>query len=279
MTPALLQELTKCDVCIPVFHGPQGEDGMMGGVLDALCIPYVGCDYRTGAICMQKAWTKYVALSHNVPTAPFIEIDATTYRRDPEAFFDKVEERFAYPVWVKPVHLGSSIGVSRAANRQEMIQCAELALHYDETIIVEREIDGRQIEFSALGNEYVRLALPGEIINHGAFVAYDKKYGAGAMEIRVPAPITEIEKMVGYELAEKMYRACGCRGLARVDFFLDRKGHYWFNEINPFPGFTDTSAFPQMWTTSGMKMEQIVDEMIALALQRSRRLAEVRGKQ
>lgn len=279
MSPQILEELLKCDVCIPIFHGPQGEDGMIGGVLDALCIPYVGCDYRSGAICMQKAWTKYVALNHNVPTAPFIEIDAVDYRRDPETFLKKIEERFPYPVYVKPVHLGSSIGVSRATNREEVAKCAELALYYDDTILVEKEIDGRQIEFSVLGNEYIRIAMPGEIINHGAFVAYDKKYGAGAMEIRVPAPISETEKQIGYELAEKIYRACGCKGLARIDFFLDKEGHFWLNEINPFPGFTDTSAYPKMWTTSGMSLQKLTDELIALAFQRSRRLAEVRGKQ
>lgn len=276
MTPQVLQELLKCDLCIPVFHGPQGEDGMIGGLLDTLSIPYAGCDYRSGALCMQKAWTKYIALNHNVPTAPFIEIDAKTYRKNPEAF----KEKFSYPVFVKPVHLGSSIGVSRAENGEELLKSIDLALYYDDTFIIEKEIEGgRQIEFSIMGNEYIRIAPPGEIINHGAFVGYDKKYGSEAMEIVVPAQITEIEREIGKELAEKMYRACGCKGLARIDFFLDRDGYYWFNEINPFPGCTDTSAFPKCWAAAGVKMEQIVDELIALALHRNRRLAEVRGKQ
>lgn len=279
LSSEILQELVKCDVCIPVFHGPQGEDGMIGGLLDALCLPYVGCDYRSGAICMQKTWTKYAALLHEVPTAPFLEVDAVTYRRDPLAWIHKMEEKFPYPVWVKPVHLGSSIGVSRASNREELFRSIDLALHYDETFLVEKEIRGRQVEFSLLGNEYIQIALPGEIINHGSFVAYDKKYGASAMEIRVPAPISEVEKMVGYELAEKMYRACGCKGLARIDFFLDEKGHFWLNEINPFPGFTDTSAYPKMWTVTGKAMGQLTDEMITLAFHRNRRLSEVRGKQ
>ena len=271
LSPEILQELLKCDVCIPVFHGPHGEDGMIGALLDTLSIPYVGCDYRSGSVCMQKAWTKYVALNHNVPTTPFFEMDALNYKRDPEQVLRKIEERFPYPVWIKPVHLGSSIGVSRAMGPEDVAQSVELALQYDDTFIVEKEVEGRQIEFALLGNQYIQIALPGEIINHGAFVAYDKKYGAGAMEIQVPAQITEIEKQVGYELAERIYRACGCKGLARVDFFLDKKGHFWFNEINPFPGFTDTSAYPKMWTTSGMKPEKLVDEMIALAFQRSRK--------
>jgi D-alanine--D-alanine ligase len=128
-----------------------------------------------------------------------------------------------------------------------------------------------------LGNERIQIALPGEIVNDGAFVCYDKKYGAGAMEIRVPAKITEIERQIGYQLAETAYLACRCRGLARVDFFLDQKGYFWFNEINPFPGFTDTSAYPKMWAASGMAMHQIVDEMIVLAFQKRRK--QTRGKQ
>jgi D-alanine--D-alanine ligase len=159
--------------------------------------------------------------------------------------------------------------VSRVLNSDEVAKAAELALQYDDTFIVEKEIVGRQIEFSLLGNQYIQIALPGEIISHGDFVAYDKKYGAGAMEI-VPATLTHIEKQIGCELAEQMYRACGCKGLARVDFFLDQQGHFWFNEINPFPGFTDTSAYPKAWESTGMSSEKLIDEWIALAFHRSR---------
>ncbi len=277
--PSVWQELTRCDVCIPVFHGPQGEDGMMGAILDALSIPYVGCDYRSGALCMQKTWTKSVARSHSIPTAPFVEFDTFSYRREPNVCLEEVEEKLSYPLYVKPVHLGSSIGVSRARNREELIQSLELALSYDDTVIVEREIEGRQIEFSIVGNDYVKIAPPGEIMSQESFVGYDKKYGSSALEIRVPAPITESEMALGLELAEKMYRVAGCKGLARVDFFLDRQGQFWFNEINPFPGCTDTSAFPKSWAAIGYGMTQIVDELLALAFQRSRRLSQIRGKQ
>ncbi len=270
ISPEIVQELLKCDVCIPVFHGPQGEDGMIAALLETFGLPYVGCDYRTGAVCMQKGWTKEIVVHHHVPIVPFFEIDVQTYRKDPQVLLQKIEERFPYPVWIKPVHLGSSIGVRRASQASEVIECADYAFSYDDVVIVEKEIEGRQIEFSLLGNESIQVALPGEIINHGAFVAYDKKYGAGAMEIRVPAPITEIQKQIGCELAEKVYRACGCKGLARVDFFLDKEGCYWFNEINPFPGFTNTSAYPKMWFESGVSIPQLVDELIATAFHRNR---------
>jgi len=273
ISPAILEELSSCDVCIPIFHGPHGEDGMIAAVLDALHLPYVGCDYRSGAICMQKAWSKYAAIVHNVPTAPFVEIDTFGYRRDPHSFIAKIEQAFPYPVWVKPVHLGSSIGVNQAKNKEELLESIEKALYYDEKIIVEKEILGRQIEFAVLGNDYLQIA-PGEIVSHGAFVGYDKKYGASAMEFRAPAHLSEVEKMVGLELAETVYRACGCKGLARVDFFLDERGCFWFNEINPFPGFTNTSAYPQAWAAAGKSLPQIVDELIILAMQRARKTAE-----
>lgn len=268
MTPDILFDLLQCDAILPVLHGPHGEDGMISGFLETLQIPYAGCDYRAGSICMHKGWTKQVVLQRHVPIVPFFEWDR---RESLEALLHKIEEKFSYPVWIKPVHLGSSIGVHRAMNAEEARTAASRAFELDDVILVEQEIVGRQIEFAVLGNDFLQIAAPGEIINHGAFVAYDKKYGPGAMEIRVPAEISEVEKEIGFELAAKVYRACGCKGLARVDFFLDEQGFYWFNEINPFPGCTNTSAFPKMWSVSGMPMSEVVDELIALALHRSRK--------
>ena len=278
ISPQILTELLRCDVCIPVFHGPQGEDGMMQGLLDALFIPYVGCDYRGSALCMQKAWTKHVALLNNVPTAPYIEIDAATYRSNPHHFLKRIEEELTYPVWIKAVHLGSSLGVSRAAAPEDVPRAVEHSFSYDDAIIAEQEIDGRQIEFAVLGNEYIRVATPCEILNHGAFYDFDKKYGPQASGVDIPPKISEIEKEIGKELAEKVYRASGCKGLARVDFFLDRNGHYWLNEINPLPGFTATSGYPKMWEASGVDARALMDELIALALQRSRRQADIRRR-
>jgi UDP-N-acetylmuramate--alanine ligase len=278
ITPAILDELNQCDVCIPVFHGPQGEDGMIQGMLDALDLPYVGCDYRAGAVCMHKAWTKHVAMVNGVPTAPYIECDAATWRRYPERLMEKVDQNLTYPVWVKPVHLGSSIGVSRVVNREELREAAIRSFHYDDYLIVEQEVVGRQIEFAVLGNEYIRVGAPGEILNHGQFYDYEKKYGPQAMKTKTPADLTPLEVQVGKELAVRMYETCGCRGLARVDFFLDREGHYWLNEINPFPGFTGISLYPKMWEAEGLQQRELCNDLVALALQRHRRLAEIRGR-
>lgn len=274
----ILEQLSTCDVCIPVFHGPQGEDGMIGAVLDALHIPYAGCDYRSGVVSMQKIWSKQIVSHANIPVGPYLELKKCNFEKSD---IDRIEEMLPYPVWVKPAHLGSSIAVHRAKNREELIKFIDLAFLYDHVLILEKEIVGRQIEFGLIGNEYIQKAVPSEIVNNGAFISYDKKYGEDAMEVRAPAEISDNQKEIGYELAERVFRTLGCKGLARVDFFLDENGYYWFNEINPFPGFTETSAFPIMWAATGKDRKTINDEIIVLALQKQRRLNEVcrmRGK-
>ena len=274
----VLEELTRCQVCIPVFHGPQGEDGMMQGFLDALQIPYAGCDYRSGALCMHKGWTKHIAIMHSIPTPPFFEMNSREYRENPEAFHQKIAERLTFPIWLKPVHLGSSIGVGCARDLDEAKIKAEAAFHFDDTIIVEQHVEGRQIEFGVIGNDFLRIGPPCEILNHGAFVDYKGKYGAAAMPYAIPARLTETQAALGVDLAKRAYLAAGCKGLARVDFFIDENGHFWLNEINPFPGCTDTSAFPQLWAAGGVGMGQICDELVASAFHRTRRLEEIRGK-
>lgn len=277
MSDQVLAELLRSDVAIPVFHGPQGEDGMIQGLLDAFAIPYVGCDYRSAALCMQKAWTKHVARLHHVPTAPYLEIDAPTYRKNPALFLERIEEQISYPVWIKATHLGSSIGVSRAANPEEVPQAVEKAFAVDDVLIAEAEVEGRQIEFAVLGNEVIQMGEPCEIQNHGAFYDFDKKYGPEAIGVEIPAQLTPLERQIGEELAEKMYRAAGCKGLARIDFFLDKEGHFWLNEINPFPGFTQTSGYPKMWEARGLSQTALLNSLVVLALHRSRKLAQIRG--
>jgi D-alanine-D-alanine ligase/UDP-N-acetylmuramate--alanine ligase len=275
MPIAVIEELAKSEVCIPVFHGPQGEDGMTQGFFDTLHIPYAGCDYRSGALCMHKGWSKYAALMNKVPTPPFFEMDLKEYRENPEALLEKIDERLFYPVWIKPVHLGSSIGVGCAKSPSEVKSLAEAAFFYDDTIIVELHVEGRQIEFGVIGNEFVRVGPPCEILNQGAFVDYAGKYGPSAMPYAIPARISETEKEIGIELAKKIYVSFGCKGLARVDFFIDNDGYFWFNEINPFPGCTATSAFPKIWAAAGVDMAEVSDDLVALALHRTRRNAEI----
>jgi len=209
---------------------------------------------------MQKTWSKQIALGLNIPTAPFIEIDRNFQ-------ISEIEQRLSYPLWVKPVHLGSSIGVSRAGNREELISSIHKALQWDDRVLVETEVNGRQIEFSLLGNDFIRIAPSAELIDHGSFVSFDKKYGPKAIEIRVPAQISETEQAKGEEFAKKIYHAFRCQGLARIDFFLTDEGAFFFNEINPFPGFTETSAYPKSWGD----IPTLIDELMILALHKKRK--------
>lgn len=267
-SPQLIEELSSCDVCIPVFHGPRGEDGMIQGLLETLGVPYAGCDYRSSALCMHKGWTKQIALMNGIPTAPFFEWPISFWKERPEALLERIE---TYPVWIKAVHLGSSIGVKRAASPAEALEAAALAFSFDDTVIVEKEIVGREIEFAMLGNDRVRVGAPGEILSKGQFYDYKGKYGAAAMPTKTPAALTSLEVETGIDLARRVYRACGCAVLARIDFFLDQSGFYWLNEVNPFPGLTDTSAYPKMWEAAGVGWRELCNEWIILALQRHRK--------
>jgi UDP-N-acetylmuramate--alanine ligase len=278
MPISVIEELVKCEVCIPVFHGPQGEDGMIQGFLDTLQIPYAGCDYRSSALSMHKGWSKNAALMHNIPTPSFFEMDIKEYRENPEALLSKINARLSFPVWIKPVHLGSSIGVGCARDSSMVKSLADAAFFYDDCIIVEQHIEGRQIEFGVIGNEFLRVGPPCEILSQGAFVDYAGKYGPSAMPYAIPARISETESRIGIELAKKIYTAFGCKGLSRIDFFIDHDGCFWFNEINPFPGCTETSAFPKIWAAGGVDMGQVADDLVALAFHRTRRLGEIRGK-
>lgn len=278
LSTEVLEELTQCDVVIPVFHGQQGEDGMIQGLLDTLGLPYVGCDYRSSALCMHKGWSKHIARSIGVPTAAYVELDAVCYFKDPVGSLQKIEEGLPYPMWVKAVHLGSSLGVFRVAEPKDLASAVAAVFALDNALIAEKEMVGREVEFSLLGNEYIRVAQPGEIIKPVAFHQFDHKYGANASPIEVPAKLTETQRQIGESYAREMYLRAGCKGLARIDFFVDSQGHFWFNEINPFPGFTATSAYPLMWEATGLSVTELCDELLMLAFHKDRRLRMIRGR-
>lgn len=219
---------------------------------------------------MQKSWTKQIALCHEVPTSPFIEFNSARWRADSSALKELTAQKLSYPVWVKPVHLGSSIGVTRVEKEEDLDSAAALAFQYDDYLIVEQEIVGRQIEFAVLGNDDLRVGAAGEILNHGQFYDYERKYGPQSSKTQTPAALTPEEETRGKELALKMYEACGCRGLSRVDFFLDSSGTFWLNEINPMPGFTAISLYPKMWEAEGLTQRELMNELIILALHRHR---------
>jgi D-alanine--D-alanine ligase len=186
-----------------------------------------------------------------------------------------VDQIQSYPVWIKPVHLGSSIGVTRVTGPEGVHAAARLAFALDDVLIADKEVAGREIEFAVLGNEFIRVGPIVEVVKPDVFHSYEKKYGATASPFKIPAPLTESQIKIGKALAIEMFKLAGCKGLARIDFFLDNEGQFWMNEINPMPGFTKTSAYPQSWEVGGLSMRQLCNEFIILALQRTRRFREL----
>lgn len=266
----VIDKLLECDVLIPVLHGPLGEDGTIQGFFEILGKPYVGCDHRGSAIAMDKVICKKLALFHDLPTSPFIEIKSNQWRDNPQKFLDTIKKQLSFPLFVKPIHLGSTVGVKKVEQFDQLSQAIDTAFLYDTHILVENGIKGRELEFAVLGNQQVTTFPPGEIITKGQVYDYQGKYSVQSMPTTPKAEISKKLADEGMALAKKAYEITGCTGLARVDFFLDEQGKYWFNEVNPMPGFTHLSLYPQICAANGLSGNQLMEHFIRLALERYR---------
>ncbi len=265
----ILSALASCEVAIPVFHGPRGEDGMMGAFLEAMNIPYVGCDYMSGALCMHKGWLKHLALAKKIPTAPFLEVSLFDWKRRRQDILEEILASGLMPVYVKPCRLGSSIGVRKAPDAESLEKAIDNAFLYDSDLIIEKEVVGEQIEFSIRGHDWQDMGDVAQIRSQGEFYSYEKKYSPGSLT-QIPPHLPQEKIEEGKALALNMYRFAGCQGLARVDFFLSTDGQYYMNEINPFPGFTDFSAYPLSWKSRGIESISLMHELIISAFYRKR---------
>lgn len=278
MTPEVLHQLCECDVLIPVFHGPYGEDGTIQGFLEVLGKPYVGCDYRSASVCTDKVYAKQIMLSQGIPTKPFICVQAQEWEKSPQSVCQQIAGDLNLPVVVKPVHGGSSIGVCKVQFLKDLSQAIENAMAVDTHIMVEEAIEGRELEFAVVGNEQILVPPPGEVYSQGVIYSYGAKYQQGGIPVEVIAGLPPDKIREGQELAAAAYRTAGCSGFAGVDFFLDHQGDFWFVEINPVPGFTPTSLFAKIWEKKGVDTRMLIDQLIVLALQRKRWLDRVFGR-
>lgn len=269
----ILKHLLDCDVLFPVLHGTLGEDGTIQGFFETFNKAYVGCDYRSAAICMDKVATKKIAAYEGIATAPFVSFSKYEWDNKTMDIKKHIKENLCFPVYVKPIHLGSSVGVLKACNEEEMIHAIENAFRFDTDILIEKEILGREIEFSIIGNEEVTAFPPGEILRPaGQSYDYESKYGKNSVGVTATTSLPRQQVEEGCALVKKAYEVMGCRGMARIDTFLDNEGKFWLNEINPIPGFTKNSLYPQMCTHNGLESSHLVDKLIILALQRRRQL-------
>ena len=256
------------DVVFPVLHGENGEDGAMQGLLQLAGIPYVGPHVSASAVAMDKTLTKLVADQAGVQQAAWMLVRSNGLDHRMEQVLDQLEEKFRYPMFVKPAGTGSSVGVSKARDRQALQAALENAAKYDKKILVEEFIHGREVEVAVMGNDSPVASICGEIDSGADFYDYDAKYLTDTSVAYIPARISEeVEEQVR-DAAVRIYSAIGCQGLSRVDFFVTYEGErVVFNEINTLPGFTSISMYPKLFAASGIPGGQLIDELLKLALE------------
>jgi D-alanine-D-alanine ligase len=256
-------------VVLPLLHGPMGEDGTVQGLLELAGVPYVGAGVAASAICMDKGLSKRLLAAAGLAVAPWIEV-----RRHElgEGFQARVAGELGFPVFVKPANLGSSVGITRVPGPEGLEAALGEALRYDEYVVVEEAVGGREIEVAVIGDESPRASVPGEIAPSREFYDYEDKYVDGAASLVVPADIGAARTTEVQELAVRAYRTLRVDGMARVDFFLEEGGRgFLVNELNTIPGFTPVSMFPRLWEASGVPYAELVDELVQLAVERHRR--------
>ena len=258
----------KIDVVFPVLHGINGEDGAMQGLLQMAGIPYVGPHVAASAVSMDKTLTKLVMDHARIPQAAWLLVKNIELDNRMEDILTSVEQRFSYPVFVKPAGTGSSVGVSKASNRSALQEALINAGRYDEKILVEEFIDGKEIEVAVMGNASPVASVCGEIDSGAEFYDYDAKYITDTSVAYIPARISEQTAEQVRELAIRAYQVLGCQGLSRVDFFVTHRDEkIVFNEINTLPGFTSISMYPKLFAASGIAYEQLLDELLRLAME------------
>jgi D-alanine-D-alanine ligase len=264
------------DVIFPVLHGPYGEDGTMQGLLETAGVPYVGAGVLASAVGMDKAVFKAVLRDAGIPVAP----GAVVHTRDADALDAAcaVGEEHGWPVFVKPASLGSSIGISRVSSAAEMDAALNLAFQHDRKVVVEAAVDGVEVECGVLGNEDPLVSIPGEVQIAGDAEWYDfeTKYAQGRMDLIVPARISDESTAEVQAISKAVFQAIDCTGLARIDSFVTPEGKVVVNEVNTMPGFTATSAYAKLFEASGYSYNQIVDQLIQLAIDRHREQSELR---
>ncbi len=262
--------LSAADVVFPVLHGPYGEDGTIQGMLELAGIPYVGSGVLASAVGMDKVTMKKVFASHGLPQVEWLGLTRKEWDKDRNHWVREVETSLGYPCFVKPSNLGSSVGINKASNTEELTKALDEAARLDRRLIVEQAVDAREIEVSVLGNEEAKVSVPGEIVVAGhEFYDYEAKYTEGGMQLYAPAQVSGGTAMEIQRVARAAYAAIDAAGMARVDFFLERgTGRLFLNEINTIPGFTPTSVYPKLWAASGLSYEQLLERLIQLALER-----------
>lgn len=269
------------DMAFPALHGSFGEDGTIQGMFEMLGVPYVGCNVSASAVAMDKALTKQVMQAEGIPTAKFVVFTKADWQADNEAVLKKIQDTLVWPVFVKPVHLGSSIGIGKAKDAKTLAEKIEVALFYDHKVLVEEAVkEVMDVTCCLIGNENVRASLLQESVYSADLFDFEEKYlkdggaqtGKAENSLVIPARLDETTTEQIRETAKKVYRALGCAGIARVDFLYDKQSKkFYANEVNPLPG----TLYHHLWKASGLELSELLAELIRLAEENHRRRSEV----
>ncbi len=257
-------QILKPDVILPILHGTNGEDGTVQGLAQLLHIPIVGCDATSSAICMDKVLTKQLLAQAKLPIVPY----SVHYSAEKAPTFSELKSELGSPMFVKPSRLGSSVGISKATSEGELSTALKAAHQHDEKVLIEKAIKGRELEVAVLGGgKSTEVSGAGEIKPGADFYSYEAKYdGASQAKVIVPADLDEktVEKL--RELSRQAFEVLDCKGLARIDFFLQEDGEAYLNEVNTLPGFTNISMYPKLWRERGINYPELIEKLIKIAL-------------
>jgi D-alanine-D-alanine ligase len=265
------------DVVLPLLHGPYGEDGTVQGLLELADLPYVGSGVLGSAVAMDKIMMKRAFAGAGIATPRHL---AFRDGHDLAAFCDAAERELGLPCFVKPANMGSSVGVSKPGDRATLEAACALALTYDEWILAEEAVNGREIEVGVLGDDPPEVSVPGEVVPADEFYSYADKYETVAAELLAPAPLTDEQTREAQALGVRAFQACGCEAMARVDMFFEEQGRgFLVNEVNTIPGFTPYSMYPKLWELSGIPYRELIDRLVELALARHARRTRRAGRQ
>ncbi len=272
LSTASAHQVPALDIIFPVLHGTFGEDGTIQGVFEMANIPYVGCGVAASAIAMDKALAKQVFAAANIPQSPCLIFTRFQWQSSQTDLIDQIETTLGFPLFIKPANLGSSVGISKAHTREQLVDAMELALEFDHKLIVEASMENcHEVECAILGNHDPVASVVGEIIPGAEFYDYQTKYIDDKTETLIPARINQVAMERVQELSVRAFRAIDGSGLARVDFFVNREtGAVALNEINTLPGFTPISMYPQLWSRSGIAFGELIDRLVELAFERHR---------
>lgn len=262
-------EICRLDAVFPIVHGTYGEDGVTQGLLELADIPYAGAGVTGSAVGMDKVVMRKILAYHNIPQVQFTTVLRSQVEADMPQAIATVEAALPYPVFIKPANGGSSVGINKAKNAEELADALRVAARYDRKILVEQGVTVREIEISVMGNEQPMVSLPGEICSSNEFYDYKAKYIDNKSVAEIPAKLDSETISRIQQLAIETYRALECEGFARVDFFVEEgTGNIYLNEVNTLPGFTDISMYPKMWEAAGISITELLTRLIGYAEER-----------